>query len=401
MVSRAALPMTAALVLQATPAEVALLTGLDMAPGLAIGLFAGAWADRVRRKPLLIAADIGRALVLCCVPLAALTRGLHITHLYAVALATGVLTTVFDVAYGAYLPTLVGPRHLAESNAKLSASASAAEVGAFGIGGWLVQWFGGPLAVLLDAGSFLASAAFLALIRRPEPAPGSAAPGEGGEGEGSEGEGSEGKPAAAGLRAEIAEGLRVVAHDSVLRPLALGEALLSFSFRILGTLYILFVTRELQVSPGVQGMVYAVGGLTALSGALVAGPITRRLGPGYTMALGAFAAGLGVVALPIAPAASWVTVALMVASQCVTDPGYALFEINQKSMRQAATPNRLRGRVEATFRSMSVVAQIAGVATAGALGEAIGMRATILIGALGATLAALPLLSPAIRRAAV
>ncbi|HEU4534421.1 MAG TPA: MFS transporter, partial [Polyangiaceae bacterium] len=176
LVSRTALPLTAVLLLNASPAQVAALAACDMAPGLAVGLFAGALADRVRRRPLLIAADLARAALLCVVPLAAWAGTLRVEHLYAASVLLGAFSTLFDVAYGAYLPTLVGPARVADGNAKLAATASAAEVGAFGVAGWLVQWFGGPIAVLIDAASFLVSAASLALIRRPEPPPGASAP---------------------------------------------------------------------------------------------------------------------------------------------------------------------------------------------------------------------------------
>jgi MFS family permease len=394
LISRTALPFTAALLLDATPADMALLGACDMAPGLIVAPFAGAWADRVRRRPLMVAADVARAVVLCLIPLAAVTGGLRLWHLCAAALLTGSLSMLFDVAYGAYLPTLVGVNRVAEGNAKLTATASAAEVSAFGLSGWLVQWFGGPLAVLADAASFLVSAASLLTIRKPEPAPGSPAAHAGEEGA------DDALPAGADFKAEIAEGLRTVARDPLLRPLAVGEALLSFSFRVFGTLIILFITKTLKVPTGIQGMVFAVGGVTSLAGALLVGRLSQRLGTGRAMALGAFAAGAGALFIPLAPGPTLAGIALLVAQQVVTDPGYTVFEINQRSLRQAATPNRLRGRVEATFRFLVVAAQLLGIGAAALLGEKVGLRAAMFVGAAGACLSALLLLaSPAVRRA--
>jgi MFS family permease len=384
LISRTALPFTAALALHATPAQVALLAAADLAPGLLVGLFAGAWADRVRRKPLMIAADIGRALLLAIIPLLAWRGLLTIEHLYLVGLLTGMLSMLFDVAYGAYLPTLVGPNKLAEGNAKLTATASAAEVGAFGISGWLVQWFGGPLAVGVDAVSFLLSAVSLATIRTPEKQPVPEAPHD--------------DAPAPSLRREITEGLQAVRQEPVLRALALSNLLLDFSFRVAGTLIILFITRTLKVPTGYQGMIFAIGGVTSLLGALAVGPLSKRLGFGRTLLFGLFAAVLGLFFIPLAPGATVVGLTLLALNQIVTDPGYTIFEINQTSLRQAATPNHLRGRVEASFRLLGNAARLLGIGAAGFLGERIGLRETIFLGVAGAFSALLPLLlSPAVR----
>ncbi len=165
MIGGTAMSFTALLFLQATPFQMALLSSMQLVPGFLAGLFAGAWVDRVRRRPMMIAVDISRAVIFGTIPLAALMGILHIEQLYLVALAVGILTIIFELAYQAYLPSLVGKQHVVEGNSKLSASAAVAEFGGFNLGGWLVHIFTAPFAILIDAVSFLASALSLHLIR--------------------------------------------------------------------------------------------------------------------------------------------------------------------------------------------------------------------------------------------
>ena len=168
MIGGTAMSFTAILFLQATPFQIGLLNAMQMIPAFLLGLFAGAWVDRLRRRPIMIWADIGRALALATIPLAALLGGLGLFHLYAVALVVSVLTILFDLSYQAYLPALVGKGSLIEGNSKLSASAAVAEFGGFSIGGWLVQLLSAPVAILVDAVSFVVSAVSVATIRARE-----------------------------------------------------------------------------------------------------------------------------------------------------------------------------------------------------------------------------------------
>ena len=169
MIGGTAMSFTAILYLHATPFQLGLLNALGMLPAFLTGLFAGAWVDRLARRPLLIAADIGRALVLATIPLAAALGGLHIEQVYIVTLLVSVLGIVFELAYQSYLPGLVGKERVLEGNSKLSASAAVAEFGGFSLAGWLVQLFSAPIAVLIDALSFIVSVISLAWIRAPEP----------------------------------------------------------------------------------------------------------------------------------------------------------------------------------------------------------------------------------------
>src|SRR2546426_9011428 len=164
LIGRTALPFTAILVLDARPYQIALLLAADIAPGLIVNPVAGVWVDGLRRRPILIAADVGRAVLLASIPVAYAFDSLRMEQLYVIACLTGALTMTFDVAYRSYLPSLVGREELLEGNSKLTASSAAAEVGAFGAAGWLVQLFTGPIAILVDAVSFLFSALFVGLI---------------------------------------------------------------------------------------------------------------------------------------------------------------------------------------------------------------------------------------------
>lgn len=356
LITRTALPFAAILTLHASPIELGLLTAADVAPGILAGLIAGAWIDRLRRRPLMIASDLGRALLLASIPLAYLLGVLHITQLYLVALLAGTLTTVFEVAYLAYLPSVVGRQQLLEGNSRLAASASVAESASFGLGGWLVQLFSAPLAIAIDAVSFLWSAASLALIRAPEPPP---LP----EGE------------RQGMRREIGEGLRLVLHDRPLRVLAGSAALLTLSMGIGSALFMLYVTRNLGFEPGVLGMIFAVGGVSSLLAAALTPRLTARLGETRAMAVGLALTALGSLLVVLAPGATILGVAFLVGQQLVGDSGATLFLVNNKSLVQAAAPDRLLGRVTATVRFGTVVTMLAGSLAGGLLGELLGVRA--------------------------
>src|SRR5207244_6544733 len=171
LIGRTALHFTAILVLDARPFEVAALLALGIVPELIFAPFVGVWVDRLRRRPIMIAADLGRAALLASIPATYAFDALTMEQLYLVAFLTGILSVCFGVAYQSYLPSLVNRQQLLEGNSKLTASESAAEVGAFGTAGWLVQVFSGRIAILIDAVSFLFSAFFIGRINKMENSP--------------------------------------------------------------------------------------------------------------------------------------------------------------------------------------------------------------------------------------
>lgn len=369
MIGGLALQFVAILTLQATPLQVATLGILSLIPGFAVGLLAGVWVDRLPRKPLLIACDIGRFVVLVSVPVAALLGGLSMPLLYAVAFLSGVLGTFFDVAYHAYLPSLVRSDQLLEGNSKLSASASVAEAGGFGIAGWLVQWLTAPIAVLVDAVSFLFSALSLATIRKPEAI--------------SRHSQSEGN-----IWLEARAGLATLWNQPVVRALVGSSTLLALFGRIFGSMIILFITRELGLAPGLQGMIFAIGGLSSLLGALVAGPLTRHFGLGPTLVISMVLISLGMLAPALAVGAGLVAIVLLVINQLLTDPAWTLHNITELTLRQSLIPAEVLGRVNGSVRFLEFGANLLGMLLGGVLGEVLGARTTLMIGACGGLVSA-------------
>jgi MFS family permease len=376
LVGGIALGFMAILVLGATPFEIALLAICSRLPGFLTGLVAGVWVDRLHRRPIMIVADCGRAVLLASIPAAALLGILRIEQLYVVAFLVGILTTFFDVAYQSYLPTLVPRADLVEGNSKLAATAAAAEVGGFGIAGWLVQIFTAPLAILVDAASFLVSAVCIALIGAAEPAP------------------SE-RPREQGALREAIEGLRTVLEHPYLRATAGATMIFQLSFQIYGAVISLFALRELGFAPGVLGMIYGVGGISSLLGSILAARAGRRLGIGPAMVLGGLAMGISMFFVPLAPGATVLGASLLLAQQLFGDGCYMVYDITELSLRQTITPDHVLGRVNASVRAGGLAAMLVGSLAGGILGGAIGLRPTLAIGACGTILGAVWLaLSP-------
>lgn len=379
LVTRTALPFAAILTLDASPFQVAVLGAMDIAPGLLSGLAAGVWVDRLRRRPIMIAADLGRALLLVSIPLAAWWGVLRIEHLYVVAFLAGILTTFFDIAYLSYLPSLVRRDDLVEGNSKLAASLSVAEVGAFGLSGWLVQIFTAPFAIALDALSFIVSALFLGRIRTPEP-----------------------QPEQTGERrrslTEAREGLRVLLADPLIRALAFGSIALEASYRVTGAVYLIFVTRQLGFETGLLGMIFAVGGISSFFGAVTTRRITARVGIGPALVVGLILTGIGHLLVPAARDASLVAAALLIAPQIIGDSGATVFWINQLSLRQAITPPAVLGRVNATVEFLNLAFMLAGTLLAGLAAERFGLRPVLVTGGLIALGAGVALYFTPVRR---
>jgi MFS family permease len=369
LITRTALPFTAIIFLHASAWQVAVLVSSDTVAGILFGLIAGVWVDRLHRRPIMIAADLGRAAIVGSIPLAALFGMLRMEQLYVVAFSAGILTSFFDVAYQSYLPSIVEPEELIEGNSKLTASASVAEFGAFSASGWLVQLITGPGAIVIDALSFLCSAAFVRAIRTPEPP---TAPIEQRQ----------------SVRTEIADGLRAVARSPVLLAVAASWVMLSLASGLMGTVFLLFTSRQLGFSPGVLGLIFGVGGITSLGGALAAGWCARRFGIGGAMILGLALGGTGFALMSLARDASLLAAALLIAQQCVSDPGWTIYEINQVSLRQAVAPPAVLGRVNAAVRFAGLLAMLVGSMAAGAIASAIDARAVVLCAMVAAFAAA-------------
>jgi MFS family permease len=371
-----ALPLTGVLLLAATPSQMGILSALDGAAVLAIGLFVGVWVDRVRRRPLLIATDLGRAFILGTVPLAALFGVLHIEQLYVVAALTGMFTVIFNVANQSFLPSLIPQTALVEGNSKLGVSDSLAEIGGPAVAGPLVQLVSAPFAVLFDALSFLFSAFCLGLIRKPEP------------------------PVAAAenrmsIWHELVQGLHEVLKNPLLRSLAGGVGAFNFFGNFVGALYALYVVRELHAAPIFLGFLIATGGVSALVGAFIAERVVRRFGLGLTAGATLFIYGATGLLIPLAAGPTAVALSFLFTSQLAGDASVSIHLIAEVSLRQSIVPGNMLGRTNASLQFLSQGVAPIGALLAGILGELIGLRLTILIGVLGVMAAgALLLLSP-------
>jgi Na+/melibiose symporter-like transporter len=375
MIGGTALDFTAILFLGATPVQLGVLNAMKIVPGLLAGLFAGAWVDRLPRRPLLIGADAGRALVLSSLPLAALLGALHIAQLYVVALLVSLLSVLFDVAYQAYLPALVGRSEVLEGNSKLSASAAVAEFGGFSVAGGLVQALTAPMAILIDAASFVVSAVTLGMIRTREAAPHATAA--------SVTTADAGEP---NLYNEIGEGLKTVWGHPLLRASAAVELLHNLGNGVFAALVVLYMSRGLGFNPAVLTPIWAIGGMASFFGAALAPRLSLRWGAGLAMAVGLGVAGISGLFIPLASGASLFSGICLGIAQ-LGDGFFTVYQINLVSLWQSITQARLLGRVTATMKFIALAATLIGSLAGGLLGQAVGVRST-LAGAVVCTLLA-------------
>lgn len=383
-ITRDGLPLAAVLVLEATPSQMGLLAALGSAPVLVLGLVAGVWVDRLRRRPILIVADLGRAALLATIPLAAVMGVLTIEQLYLVAALAGVLTLFFDVAYQSYLPSLVERENILEGNTKLALSDSVAEFAGPTLAGLLVQVLTAPIAILFDALSFLVSAASVALIRKAE---GSAPRDQATSAQTAPEAESSLDPRPPSFQSEALEGLRVVLRQPVLRALAGTSSTHSFFGSFLAGLYGLYVIRVLGLGPAALGAIIAVGGVGNLLGALLAARLVRRAGLGATLIGASIANGLIGFLLPLAGGPPLAVAAFLVAGQLFGDMAQTIFDIHAVSLRQAITPDRLLGRTNASMQLLEAGLGPIGALVGGVLGQIAGVREAIFISALGRLLA--------------
>jgi len=375
-----AVPTVAILILHAGPFQVGILSALEFLAFPTLGLVAGVYADRLRRRPIMIVCDVGRALALGSIPVAFVLGLLTLEQLYVVALLTGIFTVFFDVSYQSYLPALVDRPNLIEGNTKLEITRSTAQVGGPAIAGLLIQWIGGAKAVAVDALSFLLSALALASIRKPEPEP---RPADG--------------SAATGFIAEMREGIEVVFRSPLLWRIAGCTATSNLgSNMIFGAVFLVFAYRQLHLSAAVVGIVFAIGSTGSLVGAFLAGGVARKLGIGPTLGLTSAVGGLALLAIPIALLGA--PIAVLVATGFIEGIAVPIYNISQVSLRQAITPDRVQGRMNATMRTIVWGTIPLGAFVGGILGTSIGLVQTIALGGIVSTLAALWIvLGPVIR----
>jgi MFS family permease len=354
-VGQTAIPLLAATTLAASPFEMGLLTATENAAFLLIGLPAGVWVDRMRRRPLMLGADFVRAALLGTVPVAWLAGVLSLAQLIVVALLVSVGTVFFDVSYQSYLPSLVGREKLLEGNAKLQASQSTAQVVGPGLGGGLAQLVGAANAVLGSGLGYLASGLFLLRIKTAEPEP---EPGDG-----------------TLLRARIVEGLRFVFGNPTLRAITVCTATANLGNTAFTSMEILFLTRDLGLSSVAVGALLTMLGAGGVLGALTAGWWIRRVGQARSIWLVPLLTWPGQLLVPLAEPGWRLT--FVVVGLAMLSYGVIVYNVAQLSYRQAICPDRLLGRMNATVRFVVWGTMPIGGLLGGGLGEWLGVRTTL------------------------
>jgi predicted MFS family arabinose efflux permease len=373
-VSVLAVPLLAVRSLHASTFQVALLTATSTLGFLVAGLPAGAWVDRLRRRKVMIAADLGRVLALGSIPIAYAFGALGLLQLYLATLAAGLLTVFFDVAYQSYLPSLVGPDHVVEGNAKLGGSAEVAQLAGPSLAGGLVQVIGGSYAIAVDAASFLFSAVFVRSIRKEEDDP------------------SEHAKGIASLGREIGEGLRFVVNQPVIRAITATSTASNFFSGVMTAVEVVFLVRVVHAQPDVIGLSFAAVGAGGLAGALFASRLSRRFGGARATMGGAL---LNVLGFLIPLATPGVGVLFFAGGYAGSAFGTSLYNINQLSFRQRLCPPNLLGRMNATIRFVVSGVSPVGALAGGLIGTELGLRPTMWVAAAGEFAAAgLLLMSP-------
>ena len=352
-----ALPLAAILVLRANSFQVGLIDASQSLPFLLIGLPAGAWIDRLRRRPLMIASDVGRGLALLSVPIAYAAGVLSLPQLWVVAFVVGAFVVFFDVSYQSYLPSLIGEERLVDGSSKLEISRSSAAIAGPGIAGALVATIGAPFAILADALSYF------------------------------------------GLRREIADGLRFVVSEPRLRAIALFVAWVNLWIAVIFAVLLLYFVHDLGLGPLAIGAIFAVGNLGWLGGALLGDRIPRRFGVGPTLIGTAVIEAFPMFAIVLAPRDAAVPI-LMVA-WAVFGFGVVVNNVNQVAYRQTITAAAMRGRMNASMQVINQGTIPVGAIAGGILGTMIGLHATFVLGAVGMALAFVPLALSPVRSASM
>ncbi len=378
-ITREGLPLTAIYLLSATPFQLGLMLAIATAPVLMVGLLAGVWVDRIRRRPILIFADLGRALLVFSVPLAAFLNLLTVWQIYLVIALTGVLTVFFEVANQAFLPALVSREHILEGNTKLGASCSLAEIGGPAIAGSLIQFLTAPIAMIIDALTFLCSAIGVGLIRIPEPPP---------------------PPPEERQSAwkDMVEGLQVIRNHPSLRILTAASTLRSFFGSFIGAVYVLYAVKELGMTPAILGLCIMMGGIGSLVGALFSGKLVRRFGFGATLTGSIVIEGGALLCMPLAQGPGLISLGLFMVAQLLGDGGQTVYSLNTLTFRQMVVPDRLLGRANASVQVMVEGVSPVGALVGGLLAETLGMRFCLSIAVTGILISALWLVFSPLRK---
>ena len=371
-----ALPLTAILLLGASPTQMGILAAAGSIPSLLVGVPVGVWVDRRKRRPILILSSLGRAVLLLAIPAAAGLDVLRIEYLYALALSFGTLSLFFTLGYQSLLPWLVDRDDLVEANSKMAITRSAAELVGPGVAGFLIQLATAPVALIVDAVSFLVSALAIRSIRATEPEP---IPPEHPE-------------VANRFLREVRQGLAFVIHDRVLTTLTGHGGTLSLFNSMLEAVWMLYLINRLGMNPSLLGVVFSVGGAGFLVGALISQRVVSRLGVGRSILLGSLLLAASDLVTPLTGGPLVVIVVSLMAASFSFGIGLTIYNVGSTSLRQAATPDRYRGRVNSVAATVEGGVVPVGALLGGALGQGIGLRPTLFIAVAGELLSAVWLL---------
>jgi MFS family permease len=370
-----ALPLTAVLVLDAGAAEMGYLTAAGLVPYLLFSLHAGAWVDRRgRRRQKMIAADLGRAMIVATVPVAYALDVLTIEQLLVTEFLVGSLAVVFRVAHPTLFVSVVPRERYVEGQSLVNGTRAFSFVAGPTLGGVLVQVLTAPIALVLDACSYVASALFLRTISPEEP------------------------PTEEAARGHVLSGLRFINRSSVIRSSLLATATINFFNFVFWALFVLYATRELDVAPGTLGLILGAGAVGGLVGSVVTGRISRRIGIGPAFLVGCLVFPLPLVLVPLAEGPRWLIISLLFLAEFGSGLGVMMLDISAGAIFAAIIPDRLRSRVSGAYSAVNYGVRPLGSLVGGALGTSIGLRPTLWIGAVGALAGVLWLLPSPIPR---
>ncbi|MEO8302518.1 MAG: MFS transporter [Betaproteobacteria bacterium] len=371
-ITRTALPIAAILIAGAGALDLGLLTVALTLPGALLAWVGGGWVDRNRRRPLLIGADVVRAVALLSIPVAAFAGAVTLPLLYVVATVTGIATVLFELADHVFIIDLVGRKRVLDANGKREAVDAIAEISGPALGGALVALLTAPIAIAVDAATFVVSALLVGRIGKRE----TVAP----------------APTTRSFADDVRTGIRVVWHDPAIRVLFLATATLFLCMSFMASLYTLFALSYLGLTPTELGITIGCGGIGGLAGAAIAGPAATRWGPRRVL-IGALLVGSGAqVLIPLAPALPWVAMVFLIAAQVLGDGALTVYFVNETSLRQRLLPPEALGRAAATWQVAAGLLTPAGALVGAALAETAGMRPALWALAIGVALAALVLI---------
>lgn len=355
-----ALPLTAITILHATTFQMGVLLALGQVPQLLFGLVIGAWVDRLSRRPLLLVADLGRALLLGIIPLLSLLHFLRLEVLYLISFFVGLLSVIFTIASTSYLPSLVERKHLVDGNSALQLSQSAAQIVGPNLAGVLIQLVTAPVAIIGDSISFFLSALCIWHIRTEQSETISSASRQ-------------------HLWVEISVGLRSVVRNPILRALATANGVANIFWGVQLSLLLVYMSRELGINAVWIGIIYACGNVGFLAGTLLAKRAARWWGLGSSLIGASLLSTIGALLVPLAHGSLLEVALLLACAQFLTVCPLIIYHIHEVSLRQAITPHHMQGRVNATIQVLSWATTPLGTLIGGWLGESIGIRSTLFI----------------------